>query len=162
MSLLPLVDGKGVAWASTLLYHTRNHAWCFTNVSSSFGKSLEQKWKYCFYCRNSRAPQQDGPQPPKGVLCWGCLISGLACIARGEPWMCFPADTDRSWAWCYRARGSLLDPILMSNCDYTRAPEPVLVTCGPSSKGGSACLWYHWKICYPFMKNACQDNQRQW
>lgn len=50
--------------------------------------------------------------------------------------MCFPADTDRGWALCLQGLGvSLLDPILRSNCDYTRAPEPVLVTCGPSSKG---------------------------
>lgn len=28
--------------------------------------------------------------------------------------MCFPADTDRRWAWRYSTRGLLLDPFLMS------------------------------------------------
>lgn len=31
--------------------------------------------------------------------------------------------------------GPLLNPMLMSNCDCTRAPEPTLATCGPTSKG---------------------------
>lgn len=82
---------------------------------------------------------QDGPQPPKGALCWGCLTPGLACIARREPGMCFPADTDRSWGWCSRPRGPLLDPMLMSNSDYARALELMLVTRSPKQRS-ECCL----------------------
>lgn len=63
VSLLSSVDFRGVSWASTLLYHACNHAWCFPSVSGPFGKSLEQKWKYCSYCCSSRWGPQSRMDP---------------------------------------------------------------------------------------------------
>lgn len=52
------------------------------------------------------ASEQDGPQPPRGaLLCRRCLPPS-ACIARGQPGMCSPAEIDDSCGCCR----SLLDP----------------------------------------------------
>lgn len=39
----------------------------------------------------------------------------------------FPSWHSQDRGWCSRPRGALLDPILMSNCDYT-------ATCGPKQR----------------------------
>lgn len=92
ISLLSSVDLRGVSRASALLYHPCDHAWCLSNVSGPFGKSLELKWKYCSYCHSSRwGPQHRmDPSLPK-EHCAGA-VSLSAWPARGESGMCFPAD----------------------------------------------------------------------
>lgn len=85
ISLFPLVDWRGVAWAPTLLYHSCNHAWCFPNVPSPFGKSLEQKWKYCFYCHSSRWGPQSRMDPSLPKEC-------SAGAASFQAWPALPGE----------------------------------------------------------------------
>lgn len=77
-------------------------------------------------------PEQDGPQPPEGMLRWGCLRESRGCVPQlTEP----PAGPGAP------GRGEpLLDRILMSNCDYIRALEPLLLTCGPE-QSRECCLF---------------------
>ncbi|TNN73005.1 Roundabout 2 [Liparis tanakae] len=55
------------------------------------------------------APEQDGPRPPKGAVCWGCLTPGpdlpgeQGCVSQ----------LTHSWGQCFRAVDS----------NYTTAPE---------------------------------------
>lgn len=69
----------------------------FPNASSLFGKSLEPKWKYCFYCHSSRWGPQSRMDPSLPKECSGGAVSEQApvCVARGEPERSSPADTDR-------------------------------------------------------------------
>lgn len=66
--------------------------------------------------------------------------------------------------------GALLDPILMSNCDYTTAPELMLVTCGPKQSRECCLFMVLWAdlsplyCCLLYMTNEYQHDQRlqQW
>ena len=87
ISLLSSVDLMGVSQVSALLYQTCDHAWCFPNVSGPFGRSLEQKWRYCSYCHSSRwgAPRAGWSPASRGNAPLG--------LSQGEPGMCSPADS---------------------------------------------------------------------
>lgn len=132
ISLLSSVDLMGVSQVSALLYQACDHAWCFPNVSGPFGKSLEQKWRYCSYCHSSR---WGGPQsrmvPSLPKECSAGAVSGRA----GDV---FPSRHSHEPGLVLQGRREpLLDRILMSNRDYIR---DMLLTCGPE-QSRECCLF---------------------
>lgn len=57
------------------LYHTFNHAFCFSKCVKPIWEKPGAEVKILLLLSQVQmgAPEQDGPQPPKGRLWWGCL-----------------------------------------------------------------------------------------
>lgn len=150
ISLLPSVDWRGVARASTLpLSYHQSRLLFFQTRQAYLGKAWSRSWKYCFYCHHSRWGPQSRMDPslPKERSGGAGSEQAPVCVARGEPERSSPADTDRWWPWCCRAWGGGWIPSWSVGLYHN--PRACVATCGPLGIGGSACLWHYY--IFPFI-----------